>query len=350
MCSREKFIDVARGLAIIFIVLGHTIVHSSNSFLLFKLLYSFHVVLFFIISGYTFSFENNKNFLLFIKKKFKSIMIPYFIWAFIYLVPYIILGSTVSDELNVQADFNLKILISNIFYGIGSNSSLKQNSSLWFLPALFMMKIIYYKLIKISDKSKNKTLIVLLVSIILMVLCSNFNFYLPWGINTALTLGVFYYIGWILKNKLDFLSFNNIYFFVFLLIGLISAFCNKTVSCIDFSYGNVFFMFFSGLFLSMCVLKLSKIINSNFCLEYIGKNTMGILIFHKLIILIFQTKLGYISKLILNSNFAIELLISLFATGISILFSLIISKMILYKASFLLGKNYTRKQGGIYGH
>ena len=41
MTKRKKFIDIARAFAIIFIVLGHTIVHSEHCMPIFKMLYSF---------------------------------------------------------------------------------------------------------------------------------------------------------------------------------------------------------------------------------------------------------------------------------------------------------------------
>ena len=59
MSNRIKYIDIAKAFAIIFIVLGHTILHSQHSEVFVKILYSFHVVLFFMLSGYT--FNSNKN-------------------------------------------------------------------------------------------------------------------------------------------------------------------------------------------------------------------------------------------------------------------------------------------------
>ena len=55
---------------------------------------------------------------------------------------------------------------------------------------------------------------------------------------------------------------------------------------------------------------------------------MGILIFHKLIIVIMQSKLGIISALLKNSNIFIEFMISLIVTAIAIIFSLIVNKII----------------------
>ena len=95
MKKRINYIDIARAFAIIFIALGHTFVHSEHCGFIFKLLYSFHVVLFFVISGYTFKIKDNENIVEFIKNKFVRIMIPYFVWALLFLISYMILGQSV---------------------------------------------------------------------------------------------------------------------------------------------------------------------------------------------------------------------------------------------------------------
>ena len=60
--KRLTYIDVMRGFAIFFIVYGHSIVHSLNSHIAFNIVYSFHVPLFFVISGLTFSSINKRFF------------------------------------------------------------------------------------------------------------------------------------------------------------------------------------------------------------------------------------------------------------------------------------------------
>ena len=329
MKKRINYIDIARAFAMIFIVLGHTIVHSEHCGLIFKFLYSFHVVLFFIISGFTFNVKSDQSFFSFFKNKFIRIMIPYFIWALFFLIPYMLFGSNVGNSLGTESSFDLKTQIMNVFYGNGDLSALKQNSSLWFLPALFSMEIIYYFIVKLS--SNKRYLDILTVSILLLVayLSSGFlSIIFPWGINTVLNLGIFFYIGYLFKKYNLFDKDSKLFkWYIILLmfiIGLIACFMNKThVQCIDYEYGYFTLALLSGLCLSICVVWLSSKISKNKVLEYIGRNTMGILIFHKLIVLIFQTKLGFISKLLSNSNIIIEFGIALLVVTLSIVCSLI---------------------------
>ncbi len=346
MKKRIEFIDIARGLAIIFIVLGHTLVHSENCSIIFKFLYSFHVVLFFVISGYIFRIKENDSYVAFIKNKFIRIMIPYFIWGVLFLIPYILFGQNVSDDLNTTGSFNIKIQLYNILYGVGHNGSLRQNSSLWFLPALFSMEILYYFFIKIVDKVQIKWIVLIPSIFISFITYKYMSFIMPWGINTALCLGIFFIIGYLLRVYNFFNSYLKVAIVIIpmFIIGFVSFFFNDVVSCIDYYYGNYVLMFLSSLFLSITAISVCYLMKYNKVLEYIGRNTMGILIFHKLVVLIFQTKLGIISNLLRNSNVFIEIFVSIVIVAISISFSLICTEIVRKTFPFLLGevKNKTK--------
>lgn len=342
MKKRISFIDITRAFAIFFIALGHTLVHSEHCSMIFKIIYSFHVVLFFIISGYTFKIKEDESFWKFLKKKFLRIMIPYFIWSLLFLVPYLVLGHSVGDSLGTISSFDIKDQLINILYGNGNASALKQNSSLWFLPALFSMEIIYFYIIKLMNKNKKSEIPILLFSTVISYVTCYLPIILPWGINTALNLGLCFLIGYLLKkyNLLEKDKLFKLYYIIpLLIIGLLACFLNKeAVSCIDYVYGNFTLALLSGLSLSIIVMYISYIINNNKLLEYVGKNTMGILIFHKIIILVFQTKLGYISTILRNSNIFIEFSISLLVTILSIILSLVITLFIKKIIPFVIGE------------
>lgn len=93
--NRDRIIelDKMRGMAIALVVVGHEIAHFINFSttphtpyflgLIYYLIYSFHMPIFFFISGVLFKAgaQNRKN--NFIKKKFKSLMVPCLIWVLI---------------------------------------------------------------------------------------------------------------------------------------------------------------------------------------------------------------------------------------------------------------------------
>ena len=345
MEKRIKFIDISRGFAILFIVLGHTIVHSEHCGMLYKFIYSFNVILFFIISGYLFKIKNNENFFGFFKKKFLRIMIPYFIWELLFLIPYFLFADDMNSSLGNNGSFSIKQIILNIVIGNGNNSALKQNTSLWFLPALFTMEIAYYFIIKGLEKYNNKKYdIILLIILFFIGVCSSYlKGNLIWGLKTVLNIGIFFYIGYLLK-KYNIFSSNSFIMnwysvIIILFLGLVGFYFNDIVGYIDYIYGNYLLMFMSGLSISLLIIIISYRIKTSKVLEYIGKNTMTILIFHKLIIVLFQSKLGKISEMLLTSNFLIEILIAIAIAIISILFSLIIGKYIRKFAPILIGEN-----------
>ena len=74
--QRNSQIDTLKGIGILLVVLGHNWITLEEKGTLFQLIYSFHMPLFFIISG-VFTKEK-ENLLSFTKNKIDSILKPYF--------------------------------------------------------------------------------------------------------------------------------------------------------------------------------------------------------------------------------------------------------------------------------
>ena len=348
--TRLSFIDIARAFAIIFIVLGHSVAYSNHCTNVFKFVYSFHVYLFFFLSGYTFS--TNKKIKEFIKTKFKRIMIPYYFWALAFLIPYALLGKFVGSTLDKATTFNLKETIFNIIYASGDG--LQQNRPLWFLPALFSMVCIYYLLIKLTSKKKSHSIILLGITLIFAFVCYNYlNITLPMCINQVLILGPVFYIGYIFNkfNLKEYIFKHWYYIFILAIIGCICTFLNITVSYRVLTLGSLPLSLLSGITLSLTAVYIAYKIDNNKLLEYIGKNTMGILIFHKLLIVLFQSKLGIVSTLMKNSNIFVEVLISFFVSILAIAFSILATKIVKLFFPILVGENgkniFTKKENQI---
>lgn len=341
--QRIKYIDILRAIAIFLIVFGHAIVHSLNSHIIFNIVYSFHVPLFFMISGFTFN-NTGKEFKKFFKNKFFRIVVPYFIWALLFLIPYYLFGRDVKENLGNTGSFDLLENIYNVFYGVGAFSRLKQNTPLWFLPALFTMEIIFYIIFKIKDKIKYKYRDVLILIILFTLSCISYKFntlIFPFGINTLLNLGFFFYFGYIIRNYslIEKIYHKKICLIFLSIIGILAGVLNDNVSCVDYFYGNILLFYISSISLSLVIFSIARRISKSDILEYIGKNTMGILIFHKLIIVVFQNKIPIISKYLINSNWLVEMVISVIISVITIIICLGIDKVIKkLKLKALLGE------------
>lgn len=71
MKDRIKWVDIAKGFGIAFVIVGHTFLNDS---LWRKLVFSFHMPLFFILAGYTFSVKPTKTVL---ASSAKRLLVPY---------------------------------------------------------------------------------------------------------------------------------------------------------------------------------------------------------------------------------------------------------------------------------
>lgn len=128
--TRSLLIDFARGIAVILMVLGHNIQFGSGSEFragaffddwLFKFIYSFHMPLFAVLSGYLFFFSMKHDIWALLKKRFQSLVIPVLCWAALLTV---LIGAhwIIQDKFEMMAF--LKLYVSNV-HGI------------WFVWAIF---------------------------------------------------------------------------------------------------------------------------------------------------------------------------------------------------------------------
>ena len=80
-------LNILRAISIVLVILGHSFIAGDNNNLLIryiiKLIYSFHMPIFFFISGFfalkIFNIDSNKDKLKFLEYKAKRLIIPYFI-------------------------------------------------------------------------------------------------------------------------------------------------------------------------------------------------------------------------------------------------------------------------------
>lgn len=84
MVARNEIIDIAKAIGIILMVIGHT---RCPEYLR-HLIYLFHMPLFFLFSGYFFNQKYLHDKRMFIKKKIKSLYLPYVKWSLLFLLIY----------------------------------------------------------------------------------------------------------------------------------------------------------------------------------------------------------------------------------------------------------------------
>lgn len=187
------WIDVSKGICILLMIVGHTIKFG----MLRTFIFSFHMPLFFILSGYTFKEKVKIN--VCIKKSFKRLIIPYIITCVI-MFPLVCINALTLNELSIQEilKFSLACIYAN---GAVHTVPIDAIGAIWFLVCLFFARI-FFNIFMNFTIEMNKYIKFILISIISTIgIVIGKIVELPGSIDIALSTLIFMYIGFLLKTK-----------------------------------------------------------------------------------------------------------------------------------------------------
>ncbi len=264
------------GGAILLVVIGH----SGCPELLYNLIYSFHMPLFFIISGYLYNSDKwNKElgFQKIILNRCKSYIKPYFVLCGVNML-FCVLKELISDGFNVSILQSIRTWIFGILYAYPSVDYMPNCTPLWFLVALFLANVLFYFIQNINSKQIQilTMLLVALINSLLYVFCS---FQFPWCFGAVLIGVCCMYFGQVLRNSswLDKRgSFKWFTVIIIIAIGLLSSYYNERVGIGANNLGNNPVLFWvSALSLSFSIISVAATIKCE-CriLSWVGKNTI----------------------------------------------------------------------------
>jgi len=217
MAKRIEYMDIARGIGILLVVLGHNDFEVLSLFAR-QIIYSFQIPLFFFLSGY---FVNTSiSFLDYFKKRFNGLLKPFLFTLFL------IYFTSISFE---KMGFNTAISrIVKSLYGTGHYIDWVQ---LWFLPHLFVVSLYAFLFITLAGRLKNRWLtwglLLLTLAIGLRFLHTFYPFTLPvfgreyelWGLPFSLDLVLLSGFFFILGNEVRQVSSERTFDNLFLLVG-----------------------------------------------------------------------------------------------------------------------------------
>lgn len=272
--NRLYWVDKLKGLGMILVLIGHTSISSSLN----KYIYTFHMPLFFFLSGYFFKNASDIKLITYIKYKFKKLCIPYFYWSIIlFSIAFI------EKKLGINPNMDLKKNIIGVFYGNAIDGWLSMyNGPLWFLLCLFVTEILFYIIQKFSSKLAYS----LIFSTLIAYLDYKFiSIRLPWSINLALTAVIFYELGYMFRlneAKLNATLYKRrLYVFLLLSINFMLGFMLNIKTDMNMKiYGNYLAFIISAVSGILCYIYISKNTTIFNGFIFIGKNSLIFLALH----------------------------------------------------------------------
>lgn len=275
--SRNEKIDILKGIGITLVILGHISLTPAS---LKIWLYSFHMPLFFISSGITFSIEKYSNYRSFLRAKVKSIVIPYFCLGFFLWILIKIYKSVLQLQqgTTVVTCQEIRNFVLSLFLGYRLHH---YYFSLWFLCALFSAELIFYFIVK---HAKGKNIIYACTAVFSLVIQWVVFRYIQgwyWSIDTVPSAIAFLSVGYLFRL---FLERNNRFFQRLWLLPVVM--CGSIYSCIlnyrisgrtdlySCNIGNPIFYGVAALFGTWFVIILVSHSGEMKVMNYFGRNSL----------------------------------------------------------------------------
>jgi acyltransferase len=365
---RLQWIDALKGIGIILVVFAHHSLPVSLD----TYIFSFHMPLFFFISGFLFDFgkyaESAANF---VRGRFRSLIVPYFCFAVITCLFYFLLDMAFQPGVTNIEFFENSILHGTSHILVAFGPAVSYNPPLWFLTCLFVTELLFYGLTKKYYREPKKLVFWLAISGVIGYLYSVYvPFRIPWNVDVALAAIVFYGAGNLFRKLTEQEKESGASFSLKLDSGLIEKFSrvekylpviatllsllylgyllkfptDAKVNMNVLQYGSFFSFYllaFAGIF---SFVYLFKKIGSSKILEYFGRNSLTILALHfplkdiltKLVIIILGVDTEYFYY---NAGFALSLTVLNLLCLIPVIF------LINNYFPFLLGKKRSNNTG-----
>ena len=259
--KRMNYLDIAKGIGIILVVLAHAMPRLSYVWVVIN---SFHMPLFFVISGIL--YKTKANWLSYLKRKLVSLYLPYVGCSLISLVPELIGGG-----------YSLKQIIK-LFLMLEPAPLL---GAAWFIGALFYTLIVYDLAVRITVKIEFQLIILSVLAVVSLVIGLNIKTPIVL-VNNILEAFFFVHCGFMCKKAKahDKVGKAKYFFWLPLAAVLVIARYNNASFATN-TYDSKILFLMAAICGTAAVLLFSGLIEEvkgfNW-LIFLGKNTIGIVI------------------------------------------------------------------------
>lgn len=260
--KRLDWVDVAKGITILLMVVGHTSIPETIS----KYIWSFHMPFFFFVSGVFYSEKKYKKFSSLLKRRIFTLLVPYVFFSVVVMLGYY--GTVYWNPKELYLGWS--------------------GYALWFIPVLFMSEMLLYPFAKFMNKTITKIIIIVLL-LCLSKLLAMLEIHLPFKIEAVSLSSSFLFMGYILKDFFKKCLFPMwLTLIAFIVSVVLSQILPKTGVGRN-EIGWVFPNYINAIVGIFFVMQLARLLLSYFNLNLInrfllwsGKNTLFILAFSQL--------------------------------------------------------------------
>lgn len=281
--NRLGWVDNAKAIGIILIVFGHTIGFGDFAH---NFIYSFHIPLFFFLSGYLVKVQYlDESFFKHLKRNITGIIVPY---AAFWFISYLLWIPTRALRNPIYNHIELSILdpVVGLFYG--AYPKLYINEVLWFFPCLFIVRLIFFATWRIRRP------LGIVASIAGLAVLSGIghgllDVRLPWNAELAMIALVFYGGGFGAARITTLKNAKSIPIPIRVgAIGLLTGFLciivalNGSVNMNRMTFGNWPLFYMGAACGIMLILLVSQLLENSVIARWLSENTIIIFPIHKI--------------------------------------------------------------------
>lgn len=279
MRERIKWIDIAKGICILSVVLGHMGEKQINLFV-----FAYHLTVFFLLSGYTLKEEKISR--EYLTKKFCRLMTPYFVTCFC------IMGMDVINKILVSGVYSteeitqmLRFDLARSFFASGSRTDFAginiggRIGAVWFFPAMFFA-LIFSQLILNHVKSWSRRFLLALGLAFAGMITAPF-LWLPFSIQSAMAAVPFVLLGLFIKEYAILERLTWKHYLLFAGVFLAGYFSGYTrLYFVNVTMQDCFLTPMVSVCASLLIIGISRRIGHMRFLEFMGKNSLICLCVH----------------------------------------------------------------------
>ena len=280
MNKRIAWVDNAKSIGVLLVIIGHFL-GFTNFNIINNIIYSFHVPLFFILSGYVYKLKPKIS----IIKKFKKLIIPAYLYIYIYIAFRFIFDKNYIDS--------FEKFLKNNTYILGR---INGNTPTWYFICLFEIYVFQYIINKLFGDKANKCIGIL--AIVFTFYCYINKIQINYLGTNKMIFGYFYFVFGTLFVKNE--KIENKKLIIITLFFLFFSILNGKCTFYGFVFNNILIYTIASILGSIIVIEISKRINiSN--LNFLSSNSIFIICSHKFFIFGYE---------LLNNLFTINIFIN----------------------------------------